>query len=122
MDLTLIFISHDISVIKYLSDRIAVMYLGRLVEIGAAVDLVERPLHPYTRALISAVPMPDPKKERRRQRILLQGDPPSPMNPPAGCAFHPRCPFAIDACKVARPSLEEKEPGRFAACIRVGEI
>jgi oligopeptide transport system ATP-binding protein len=122
MDLTLIFISHDISVIKYLSDRIAVMYLGRLVEIGAAVDLVERPLHPYTRALVSAVPIPDPKKERRRQRILLPGDPPSPMNPPAGCSFHPRCPFAVDACKVARPILEEKEPERFAACIRVGEI
>ena len=122
MELTMIFISHDISVVKYISDRIAVMYLGRLVELGSATDVVDKPLHPYTKALVSAVPVPDPEKERRRQRIILQGDPPSPMNPPAGCYFHPRCPFAIDACKAARPELEEKEPGRFAACIRVGEI
>jgi oligopeptide transport system ATP-binding protein len=122
MELTMIFISHDISVVKYLSDRIAVMYLGRLVEVGLAADVVERPLHPYTKALVSAVPVPDPERERKRHRILLQGDPPSPINPPAGCSFHPRCPFAIDACKVTRPELEEKEPGRFAACIRVGEI
>jgi oligopeptide transport system ATP-binding protein len=122
MELTMIFISHDISVVKYLSDRIAVMYLGRLVELGLAADVVERPLHPYTRALVSAVPVPDPERERKRRRILLQGDPPSPMNPPAGCSFHPRCPFAIDACKHAIPKLEEKEPGRLAACIRVGEI
>ena len=122
MELTMIFISHDISVVKYISDRIAVMYLGRLVELGSATDVVDRPLHPYTKALVSAVPVPDPEKERRRQRIILQGDPPSPMNPPAGCYFHPRCPFAIDACKAARPELEEKEPGRFAACIRVGDI
>jgi oligopeptide transport system ATP-binding protein len=122
MELTMIFISHDISVVKYLSDRIAVMYLGRLVELGLAADVVERPLHPYAKALVSAVPVPDPIKERKRHRILLQGDPPSPMNPPAGCPFHPRCQFAIDACKQAIPALEEKEPSRFAACIRVGEI
>jgi oligopeptide transport system ATP-binding protein len=122
MELTMIFISHDISVVKYISDRIAVMYLGRLVELGSATDVVDKPLHPYTKALVSAVPVPDPERERRRQRIILQGDPPSPMNPPTGCYFHPRCPFAIDACKAARPELEEKEPGRFAACIRVGEI
>jgi oligopeptide transport system ATP-binding protein len=122
MELTMIFISHDISVVKYISDRIAVMYLGRLVELGAATDVVDNPLHPYTKALASAVPVPDPERERRRHRIILQGDPPSPMNPPAGCHFHPRCPFAIDACKAARPELEEKEPGRFAACIRVGDI
>jgi oligopeptide transport system ATP-binding protein len=122
MELTMIFISHDISVVKYVSDRIAVMYLGRLVELGPAAEVVEGPLHPYTKALVSAVPVPDPERERKRQRILLRGDPPSPMNPPAGCSFHPRCPFAIDACKIARPELQEKEPGRFAACIRVGEI
>src|SRR6516225_1646912 len=122
MELTMIFISHDISVVKYIFDRIAVMYLGRLVEIGRANDVVERPMHPYTRALVSAVPVPDPERERKRKRILLQGDPPSPMNPPVGCPFHPRCPFAIDLCKAARPGLEEKQPGRFAACIRVGEI
>jgi oligopeptide transport system ATP-binding protein len=122
MQLTMIFISHDISVVKYISDRIAVMYLGRLVEIGPAAEVVERPLHPYTRALVSAIPVPDPEKERRRHRIILQGDPPSPFNPPAGCTFHPRCPYAVEACKAAVPQLLEKEPKRFAACIRVGEI
>jgi oligopeptide transport system ATP-binding protein len=122
MNLTMIFISHDISVVKYISDRIAVMYLGRLVELGPAVDVVEKPLHPYTKALVSAVPVPDPQVERSRQRIILQGDPPSPMNPPAGCAFHPRCPHAIAPCRAHRPEPEEKEPNRFAACIRIGEI
>jgi oligopeptide transport system ATP-binding protein len=122
MELTLIFISHDISVVKYISDRIAVMYLGKLVEIGRAVDVVERPLHPYTRALVSAVPIPDPIRERQRKRIILQGDPPSPIKPPAGCSFHPRCPFAIEKCKMAVPDLHEKELDWFAACIRIGEI
>jgi oligopeptide/dipeptide ABC transporter ATP-binding protein len=122
MELTIIFISHDISVVKYISDRIAVMYLGRVVELGSAADVVENPLHPYTKALVSAVPVPDPERESKRKRILLEGDPPSPMNPPVGCSFHPRCPFAIDLCKAARPELEEKQLGRFAACIRVGEI
>ena len=103
MELTLIFISHDISVVKYISDRIAVMYLGKLVEVGSAVDVVERPLHPYTRALISAVPIPDPVRERQRQRIILQGDPPSPIKPPAGCSFHPRCPFAVEKCEMEVP-------------------
>jgi oligopeptide transport system ATP-binding protein len=122
MHLTMIFISHDISVVKYISDRIAVMYLGRLVELGPATEVVEKPLHPYTKALVSAIPIPDPQVERRRQRIILQGDPPSPTSPPAGCAFHPRCPYAIAACKAQRPELEQKEPHRFAACIRIGEI
>jgi oligopeptide transport system ATP-binding protein len=121
-ELTMIFISHDISVVKYISDRIAVMYLGRLVEVGPAAETVDRPLHPYTRALISAVPVPDPRVERARRRIILEGDPPSPANPPQGCPFHPRCAYAIEACKVQRPALEEKEPNRLAACIRVGEI
>jgi oligopeptide transport system ATP-binding protein len=121
-ELTMIFISHDISVVKYISDRIAVMYLGRLVEVGPAALIVDRPLHPYTRALISAVPVPDPRVERTRRRIILEGDPPSPTNPPSGCPFHPRCSYAIDACKAQRPPLEEKEPNRIAACIRVGEI
>jgi len=121
-ELTMIFISHDISVVKYISDRIAVMYLGRLVEVGPAAEIVNRPMHPYTRALISAVPVPDPNVERARRRIILQGDPPSPTNPPEGCAFHPRCSYAIEACKRQRPKLEEKEPNRLAACIRVGEI
>jgi oligopeptide transport system ATP-binding protein len=122
MELTMIFISHDISVVKYISDRIAVMYLGKLVEVGPAMDVVERPLHPYTRALVSAVPIPNPELERRRQRIILQGDPPSPINPPQGCSFHPRCSFAVDQCKREVPDLAEKEPNRFAACIRIGEI
>jgi oligopeptide transport system ATP-binding protein len=122
MELTLIFISHDISVVKYISDRIAVMYLGKLVEVGSAVDVVERPLHPDTRALVSAVPIPDPVRERQRQRIILQGDPPSPIKPPAGCSFHPRCPFAVEKCAIEVPNLEEKELARFAACIRIGEI
>jgi oligopeptide transport system ATP-binding protein len=122
MELTMIFISHDISVVKYISDRIAVMYLGKLVEIGPASDVVDRPLHPYTRALVSAVPIPNPQLERQRQRIILQGDPPSPLNPPAGCGFHPRCPFAVEECKLNVPELAEKEVRRFAACIRVGEI
>jgi oligopeptide transport system ATP-binding protein len=122
LGLTMIFISHDISVVKYISDRIAVMYLGRLVELGPAADVVEKPLHPYTKALVSAVPVPDPRVERTRRRIILEGDPPSPTNPPAGCAFHPRCSYAIEACKMRRPELEEKEPNRLAACIRVGEI
>jgi oligopeptide transport system ATP-binding protein len=121
-ELTMIFISHDISVVKYISDRIAVMYLGRLVELGPASEVVDRPLHPYTRALISAVPVPDPLVERSRRRIILEGDPPSPMNPPQGCPFHPRCSYAIEACKAHRPELEVKEPNRLAACIRVGEI
>jgi oligopeptide transport system ATP-binding protein len=121
-ELTMIFISHDISVVKYISDRIAVMYLGRLVELGPATDIVDRPLHPYTRALVSAVPVPDPRVERVRRRIILEGDPPSPTNPPHGCAFHPRCAYAIEACKARLPDLEEKEPNRVAACIRVGEI
>jgi oligopeptide transport system ATP-binding protein len=121
-ELTMVFISHDISVVKYISDRIAVMYLGRLVEVGPAAEIVDRPLHPYTRALISAVPVPDPRVERTRRRIILEGDPPSPTNPPSGCPFHPRCSYAIEACKAQRPKLEEKEPNRIAACIRVGEI
>jgi oligopeptide transport system ATP-binding protein len=122
MELTMIFISHDISVVKYVSDRIAVMYLGKLVEIGPASEVVERPLHPYTRALVSAVPIPNPQLERQRQRIILQGDPPSPLNPPPGCSFHPRCPYAIADCKVKVPELAKKEENRFAACIRIGEI
>jgi oligopeptide transport system ATP-binding protein len=122
LGLTMIFISHDISVVKYISDRIAVMYLGRLVELGPAADVVEKPLHPYTKALVSAVPVPDPWVERTRRRIILEGDPPSPTNPPGGCTFHPRCSYAIEACKMRPPELEKKEPDRLAACIRVGEI
>ena len=122
MNLSMIFIAHDLSVVKHISDRIAVMYLGKIVELGGAVDVIERPQHPYTRALISAIPTPDPARERSRQRIVLPGDPPSPLNPPAGCAFHPRCPYAADICRQSVPILEKQPDGRHAACVRLVEI
>ena len=122
MNLTLLFISHDLSVVKHVSDRIAVMYLGKIVELGSPEQVLNRPLHPYTKALISAVPVPDPKREGRRKRIVLPGDPPSPMNPPVGCPFHPRCPYVIEACKAQVPPLEDWSEKHFAACIRVPEI
>jgi oligopeptide transport system ATP-binding protein len=122
MNLSLIFIAHDLSVVRHISDRVAVMYLGKIVELGPAADVIDRPRHPYTRALVSAIPVPDPDIERSRQRIVLSGDPPSPINPPAGCAFHPRCPYAVDRCKEAVPPLIPAGPAREAACIRLGEI
>ena len=122
MGLTMIFISHDLSVVKHISDRIAVMYLGKIVELGPATEVCERPLHPYTKALVSAVPLPDPRRERRRQRILLPGDPPSPMNPPTGCPFHPRCPHALEKCAQVVPAFEAVRPDHEAACIRLKEI
>lgn len=122
MGLTMIFIAHDLSVVKHISDRVAVMYLGKIIELGPAADVIERPRHPYTRALVSAIPVPDPEKERARQRIVLPGDPPSPLNPPAGCAFHPRCPHAQDKCRAAVPVLTLAGPGHEAACVRLDEI
>ena len=123
MDLTLIFISHDLSVVKHISDRIAVMYLGRIVELGPATKVFERPLHPYTKALVSAVPIPDPERESKRKRVLLPGDPPSPMNPPSGCPFHPRCPHMIPKCAEVVPAFETlDDPAQAAACIRLKEI
>ena len=123
MGLTLLFISHDLSVVKHISDRIAVMYLGRIVEIGPATDVIERPLHPYTKALISAVPIPDPKREAQRNRILLPGDPPSPSRPPSGCPFHPRCLYAEQRCAQIVPALEPfDKPERQASCVRMREI
>ena len=122
MNLTLIFISHDLSVVKHMSDRIAVMYLGKIVELGSPDQVLGQPLHPYTKALVSAVPIPDPKRENLRRRIVLPGDPPSPMNPPIGCSFHPRCPYMIEACKAQVPPLVDWGENHFAACIRVPEI
>jgi oligopeptide transport system ATP-binding protein len=121
LGLSLVFIAHDLSVVKHLSDRVAVMYLGRIVELGTATDVIERPQHPYTRALVSAVPRPDPVGERTRQRIVLAGDPPSPLTPPSGCPFHPRCSFATEACKTTVPALAPFA-GREVSCIRVAEI
>src|SRR2546423_388855 len=122
MGLTLIFISHDLSVVRHIADRIAVMYLGRLVQLGVPDDVLGHPQHPYTKALLSAVPIPNPQREKKRQRIVLAGDPPSAMRQPIGCFFHPRCPYFIEACKEAMPPLIESRPGRSAACIRVPEI
>ncbi|WP_423409485.1 ABC transporter ATP-binding protein [Heyndrickxia sp. MSNUG] len=112
--LTYIFIAHDLGVVKHISDRVGVMYLGRLVEITDADKLYEKPLHPYTKALLAAVPIPDP--EIKRDRELLTGDIPSPANPPKGCAFHTRCKECMEVCKTDRPELREIEPGHFAAC------
>jgi len=118
-NLTYLFISHDLRAIRHVSDRVAVMYLGKLVEIADAKTIYDEPLMPYTKALISAVPVPDPQVEAGRQRIMLEGDVPSPINPPAGCRFHTRCPYAIDACKEVVPQLVEIKPRHFAACIRI---
>jgi oligopeptide transport system ATP-binding protein len=122
MQLTLIFISHDLSVVKHISDRIAVMYLGKIVELGPAAKVFERPLHPYSKALVSAVPIPDPVREKKRERIILAGDPPSPINPPGGCPFHPRCPYAIADCARIVPKLENFDEDRQVSCIRMREI
>lgn len=112
--LTYLFIAHDLSVVKHISDRIGVMYLGRIVELTDKNSLYQKPLHPYTQALLSAVPVPKP--DHKRERILLEGDVPSPANPPMGCAFHPRCAAAMDICKSVRPDLHDVGDGHFVAC------
>ncbi len=114
--LTYLFVAHNLSVVKHISDRVAVMYLGRVVELTESEALYELPLHPYTQALLSAIPVPDPEIESRRKRIILEGDVPSPVNPPSGCNFHPRCWKAQAICREVIPVLEEKQQDHFAAC------
>lgn len=114
--LTYLFVAHNLSVVKHISDRVAVMYLGRVAELAESDDLYNLPLHPYTQALLSAIPVPDPQKELKRKRIILEGDVPSPVNPPPGCNFNPRCWKAQDICREVIPPLEEKQPNHYAAC------
>ncbi len=114
--LTYLFISHNLGVVKYMSNRIAVMYLGKLVELAPAKKLFENPLHPYTKALLSSIPIPDPELARSKERIRISGEPPSPINPPSGCRFHPRCPHATEKCRKEEPVLKEVEKDHLVAC------
>ncbi len=120
-DLTYLFIAHDLAAVRQISTRIAVMYLGNMVELTDGARLYERPMHPYTQALISAVPIPDPEVESTRERIVLSGDVPSPLHPPTGCVFHTRCPFAFEKCAQEVPTFKEAEPGHLVACHLVDE-
>jgi oligopeptide/dipeptide ABC transporter ATP-binding protein len=114
--LTYLFVAHDLSVVRHVSDRIAVMYLGKLMEVSPAEELYTKPIHPYTSALLSAIPIPDPEENRRRERIVVSGEPPNPINPPSGCVFHPRCPRATDICRQVEPPLARYPNGHLAAC------
>jgi oligopeptide transport system ATP-binding protein len=116
LGLTYLFVAHDLSVVRHISDRVAVMYLGRIVELADRQTLYEAPRHPYTKALLSAVPIPDPEVEARREHVVLAGEVPSPLSPPAGCAFHPRCPIAVEECQRTRPDLRDLGSGHRAAC------
>ena len=116
-NLTYLFIAHDLSVVRHISDRVGVMYLGHMVEMADRTEIYRNPAHPYTKALLSAVPIPDPVLDAQRERVLLSGEVPSPLNPPSGCVFHPRCPVANDSCSLHLPELREVEPDHHAACL-----
>ena len=122
LGLTYLFIAHDLLVVRHISDRIAVMYLGKMVELADAAEIYERPLHPYSKSLLSAVPVPDPKVARANQRIVLYGDIPSPLNAPSGCPFRTRCPYASEACAASMPEFKEVSSGHFVACHNFGHI
>lgn len=122
LGLTYLFIAHDLSMVKYISDRVGVMYLGKMMELSTSDKLYENPLHPYTKALLSAIPIPDPEEQRKRKIIKLEGDVPSPINPPKGCRFVDRCPYAIDKCQDQEPEWRELEPKHFVACHRAEEL
>ena len=122
LGLTYLFIAHDLSMVKYISDRIGVMYLGKMMEVAESDPLYENPLHPYTQSLLSSIPLPDPEANKKNQRIILEGDVPSPINPQPGCRFAARCKFATEECFQKTPELEEVLPGRFVSCLRVREI
>jgi oligopeptide/dipeptide ABC transporter ATP-binding protein len=116
LGIAFLFIAHDLAIVRHIAERVSVMYLGRIVEEAPSAELFREPAHPYTQALLSAVPTPDPEKERTRKRLLLAGEPPSPIDPPAGCAFHPRCPHVFDRCRIEAPRLEDRGDAHRVAC------
>ena len=122
LGLTYLFIAHDLAIVKHISNRIGVMYLGKLVELAGSSELYKNPIHPYTRSLLSAIPIPDPKASRAKKRIVLEGDVPSPVNPPSGCRFRTRCPYATERCAAVVPKFKDYGGGHYAACHRIGEV